>query len=447
MKTTPTRQLDPTVPRPPSEPRARKDSTSEGRQPHGRAAGRGFFVLALAAALPLTACGPDASDASSSRDVAAAFADGSGAEIAPVPGVAGAGHLDMVDPPSTERPLYHELGELPFGSVRSWSARMHNSGSAPLGIQTIQAACGCLRVTGIDVSDPATGEVTRLRSFDGEKVATIPAGADAEIFAQLLTAYSTPNERKLAQLRLTTDSLTTPYVTFELGFLPKRTFDFAPKEARMLNVPTSHGGSERIKVLTNRSGDPGRVLGIESVPEGITATLTEESFAGESVWFIDVDVAPLSPLRMIRGGIVLRTTDAEGNGDADRLSLPVLIHVVPDVVLEPKLVAFRGFASTAGAEFTGRLSALVPGARLGVLGTRVEAQHPEDFEVEVTPIEPDEEGRSIAWNVRVLLKPGRDPGYVNGRLVFELDEPVGGTEEGTPNDEVRVLLSGQVLEG
>lgn len=399
--------------------------------------------------LALTGCG-DSTPSGEADPGGARFNPNGATEIhldgaAPVAGTPGAGVLEVLNPELPERPLYKEFGDVAFGTVLYWTMEMRNVGTAPVNINTAQAACGCTRFMDFTVTDASGSAPARPTAFTAQAegaLATIPAGGTILMRMKLMSEFSTPNERKLAMMRLSTDSVIKPFLTFEVGFQPTRAFIFAPDRANLLNSPFSSGREKRIKILVDRAGDPERVLGVLSKPEGIEAELITETFAGEYVWYVNVSVPPLSALGTIRGDVILKTTDAEGNGDAGRLKLPVVALVVADVISTPNLAPLRAFDRSVGAEFTGRIVALVPGARLMVMGTRVESEHAEHFSIEATPIKAFQDGRAIEWSYTVKVGPGHPQGFVAGELIFELEEAFGGLPDDVPANELRVRLSG-----
>lgn len=362
-----------------------------------------------------------------------------------VPGMPGAGRLEVVNPDIPDRPLYKEFGNVPYGTDLEWTTLLKNEGTAPVVITSAQAACGCTRFMDYTVTDAEGNRSEYPTTFsidENRALATVPAGGTIQIRTKLMTKFSNPNQRKLALMRLFTDSVERPFLTFEVGFDPIRPFIFAPDRANLLNSPFSSGKSERIKILVDRGGDPGKVLGVVSAPEGIEAELITETFGGEYIWYVNVTVPPLSPLGAIRGEVILETTDADGNGDEGRLELPVVALVVPDVVATPKLAAFRAFDRTVGAEFTGRISALVPGARLKIESARFESPDADKFSVNFEPVKPFDDGRAIEWTYTAKIAPGHPEGFVGGDLVFELEEAFGGLPETVPQNELRITLSG-----
>ena len=78
---------------------------------------------------------------------------------------------------------------------------------------------------------------------------------------------------------------------------------------------------------------------------------------------------------------------------------------------------------------------------------RVESAAPVPLEIETEALQPDADGRAALWRVRITMPPGASPGFVSGDVVFVLDEPVGGVGPDGASTELRVRLSGQVVEG
>jgi hypothetical protein len=362
-----------------------------------------------------------------------------------VEGADSLGVLEVVQPENAERPLYKEFGDVAYGTNLFWNTTMKNTGTEPVIIRSAQAACGCTRFMDFRVTDAEGNGPDRPTPFAASKdrsLASIPPGGQIQMRMKLMTALSKVNQRKLAMMRLFTNSQLEPYMTFEVGFTPSRSFVFAPATANLTNSPVSSGKSKRVKILVDRAGDPERVLDVLSTPDGIEAELQTETFGGEYIWYVNVTVPPLTPLGPIRGDVILRTTDEEGNGNAGRLELPVVALVVPDVVASPNLISFRAFDRSVGAEFTGRLAALVPGARLKITGARFEGDHADKLSVEYTPVKAFDDGRALEWTYTVKMAPGHPAGYVAGTAIFELDESIGGLPADQPSNELRVTLSG-----
>lgn len=365
-------------------------------------------------------------------------------ETAPV--AVGGGQLEVIDPQNPLRPHFRDFGEVPFGIEERFVTTFRNVGDEPLRILSAQAACGCTRVVDALVTPPGGGDEVAPERIGDPALAVVPVGGTVELAIQLITTYSAPNKDKLALVRITTDSALEPYITLEIRFFPSRPFDLAPATAKLLNVPTSHGGEERVKLLVSYPGSPARIHDVVSAPEGLEAELVTETAAGEFVWYVDVRVPPLTPPTALRGDIVLRTTDASGAGEDGRLEIPVVVQVVPDVVLGVPVVAFGRVVRASGRTLETRLSALVPGARIKVLDARLEGEGATGIRLDVVPVEPDGDGRAKVWSVTAEVPAGHPTGGVTGEVVFDLDEPVGGVAEGAATT-LRYRLNGTVVEG
>lgn len=362
---------------------------------------------------------------------------------APAEGALGQGVLETVDPQDPERPLFHDFGELDYGTEVQWSCRMRNTGAEPLRVLSITPACGCTRVVSMTVMDEAGESLQRVQAFDAPELCSVPPGAALELRIDLLTKHSKPNQHKLALVRLRTDSEVSPFQTFELHFLPTKPFIVAPDSLVMQRVPVSHGAEAKCRVQVVKPGLPGQVHRIVSAPEGIEARLEARPFAGETVWTVFATVPPLSPMGVLRGDIVLAVSDEHGQGDDRRVTIPVLAYVGPDAFLDPGMFTFGAVPQGEERLLRAELIGLVPGAKLRVTDARVENPGAEALTVSCAAVDPDAEGRSQRWTVDLRLGGDHPAGYVQGEVVLTLDEPLGGGQ-GDLGDELRARISGLV---
>ena len=166
------------------------------------------LLKALLAVLPvaLVACGPDQPQG--------APANAASEEL---PAAAGRGLLETIDPQDPARPRFHDFGELIFGDQLTWPVRFRNSGEGPLKILSAQAACGCTRLAGMTIRPAGGGPPRVIKSFRGDVIATVPAGAELEVSIEVITSFTAPNQRKLALFRMTTDSDLEPYDRLAFG--------------------------------------------------------------------------------------------------------------------------------------------------------------------------------------------------------------------------------------
>lgn len=354
--------------------------------------------------------------------------------------------LERVDPQDPERPYFHDFGTLDYGEEVRWKAVLRNTGSTPVRILGASPMCGCTRLNSFSIGAADGEEIETARDFARKpEIAVVPPGGTVTASIDILSKHTKPNISKLALVRLTTDSELTPYLTFELHLFPAQPFIVSPPSFEMPRVPTSHGGGKKVKIMVVAPDAPGIVHRIIEAPEGIEARLETTQFAGETIWYVHVAVAPLTPMGALRGEIVLAVSDADGNGEAGRLKIPVEIRIGPDNFLDPGMFAFGAMPKGVGKTISAQLNGLVPGATIGVKEARIEGKHSGSISVEQTVIRPNEEGRSKTWQFHVTVADSHPTGYLAAELVLVLDEPFGGGV-GEASNELRARISGIIQE-
>lgn len=354
--------------------------------------------------------------------------------------------LERVDPQDPERPYFHDFGTLDFGEEVYWKATLRNTGSSPIRILGASPMCGCTRLNSFSIASADGEEIETAREFGRKpEIAVVPPGGTITASIDILSQHTKPNRSKLALVRLTTDSELTTYLTFELHFFPAQPFITSPPSFEMPRVPTSHGAGKKVKIMVVAPDAPGIVHRILEAPAGIEARLETTRFAGETIWYVHVEVAPLTPMGAIRGDILLAVSDSDGNGDAGRLEIPVEIRIGPDNFLDPGMVTFGAMAKGSEKTVSARLNGLVPGSKIGIKEARIEGQNSEFLSVQQTVIRPDEEGRSQTWQFDVTISKSHPLGYLGAELVLVLDEPFGGGV-GVESNELRAAISGIIRE-
>ncbi len=360
-----------------------------------------------------------------------------------------AGVLEVVSPQDPERPFFHDFGEMDFGAEVQWAVTLRNTGSEPLEIQRAQPACGCTRLVSFEVADPDAESSVSFSNFKARPICSVPAGGSVEMRVDILSKHSKPNLSKLALVRLSTNSSIDPFHTFELRFLGLKPFIVAPDNLTLHRVPVSHGAAVSCRVQVVKPGLPGLVHRIISAPEGIDARLDAKPFAGETVWTVTASVPPLSPMGTIRGDIVLAVSDEEGLGEAGRVTIPVAVRVGPDAFLDPGMFTFGAVKPGETRLRQAQLIGLVPGAKLELLGARLENASADAFRISYRAAGPDEggqrddSGRSNRWIIDVQLTADHPEGYLTGEVVLTLSEPIGGGD-GEMGTELRARISGLV---
>lgn len=410
---------------------------------------RRLLATALAATAALTlglvGCGGDpAPDPEPEAETVAA---------APAPGTSNtntsAGVLEVMNPQDPERPFFHDFGEMDFGTEVQWSVTLRNTGGEPLEIQRAQPACGCTRLVSFEVAGPDGESVESYSNFKTRPICSVPVGGSVKMRLDILSKHSKPNVSKLALVRISTNSRIDPFHTFELRFLGLKPFIVAPDNLTMHRIPVSHGGETKCRVQVVKPGLPGVVHRIVSAPDGIEARLEAQPFAGETVWTVFATIPPLSPMGTIRGDIVLAVSDENGEGEDGRVTIPVVARVGPDAFLDPGMFTYGAVKPGETRLRQAQLIGLVPGAKLRIIGARIENASADAFTVSYRAADTDEgglkdaDGRSNRWIIDVQLGADHPEGYLGGEVVLTLEEPIGGGS-GEMGTEVRARISGLV---
>ncbi|MBL8863509.1 MAG: hypothetical protein JNK02_16085 [Planctomycetes bacterium] len=317
------------------------------------------------------------------------------------------------------RPYFHDFGDRLLGETIAHTWRLTNREGRAIVVQDLLPDCGCTQPRAAVVL-PDGARIEGPFETRGMGLG-VPPGATLEVRIGLdTTRVERPNQHKLAQVRLRCDSDVTPYITFELHVLVKRTFRAVPAEAVLADVPQSAGKSVRLDVTTELAGERARIRGIERVEGPFHAELSETAVGSESVWILVVRAEPGSHLGPHTGKVVLGTTRGDGAGPGQDFEVAVRAVVVEDCVLEPRVLSIR---REPGAVARATLVALVPGARVLVRRARLEGGAAEALRVDCQAEEPDEHGRSGRWNVRIEAVGELPREAFSGRLILELDEP------------------------
>jgi hypothetical protein len=297
-----------------------------------------------------------------------------------------------------------------------------NQDPTPVEVLDVRTPCGCMSVRQLRARLPS-GEVVQGDQYTRQQpLLVVPPGAVLEVELLLTTDRVQPNMDKLAVFRLMTSSPASANVTFEAHLMALDSFAATPHELAFGDVPQGFGGRTKVRILAEPRGSAAKILGIAEQGQRVRAELEETFYGGEYVWHVIGDVPALEPIGAVRDTIVLRTTDAEGNGDAGRMTLQALASVVQDVRITPSLFAFGARKPDEGGELEGTVDALVPGARTKVIGHRFEGPSAEFCEASFEPLQPDDAGRSISTRIVVKLRPGHAPGAVAARLFLDLDD-------------------------
>ncbi len=318
-----------------------------------------------------------------------------------------------------DRPYFHDFGDRLWGERIEHTYRIENREGRPIVIHDLLPDCSC------------TQPRVAYRGTDGERVAgprrtqgldfAIPAGATAEVTVELdTTRIERPNQHKLAQVRIRSDSAHTPYLTLELHVLVKRSFRCVPAEIVLSDVPQAAGKTARGDITVETLQDRSRIRGIELVEGPFHAALEETPVAGETLWILTVTADPGLTLGAHTGKVVLGTTNPDGEGIGQHFDVPVRAQVVEEYVINPRILQIQRGPTP---RLEGELVALVPGARVRIDAARFEGLGAEHLAVEWQPVAPDDSGRAQRWKFVVTTTAPLPPELLYGKLLVDLDDP------------------------
>jgi hypothetical protein len=341
------------------------------------------------------------------------------------PAPAGAGKGLVILNPVGDRPTYFDLGRVPRGAKAEHVFRIRNDDPRPVTVKDLLASCGCA-VPRISYR-AADGALVPGNPDNRETVITLPPGAVADLAVSIDTErVEVMNIDKLAQVRVRSDSKTTPYVTLELHLVVERLMRAVPAAIELGQTPQSAGKSGRTDVAVDVPGCRARVIGVESVEGPFTATVDEAEVAGVATWIVVANARPGIPLGPVAGKVVLSVTGADGTGVGRPFSVTVTAQIAPDVVLRPPVLLFGSFERGKPAKIEAQLVALVPGERVlvrsaTVTGTPESAAR--EIAAEVTPIDPGEDGRAQSWMVVLRSSEKLRDSTFSGELTLQIDHP------------------------
>lgn len=338
----------------------------------------------------------------------------------PTPG----GALTVLNP-FGDRPTFFDLGRVPFGSKAEHVFRIRNDEGRTVTVHDLLPSCGCasarLTVAG------KSGATVSGNAANHEADVEIPAGATAELAVAVDTAQvQVMNKDKLAQVRMRSDSRSSPYLTFEVHLIPERAMRAVPAEIELGQTPRSVGKSGQTTVSTEEGTSRAQVLGIESVEGPFTATADATEMGGQRVWTVVASANPGLETGPVSGKVVLSVSGDDGTGKGPAFEIQVRAQIAEDVVLLPPVFLFGTFPRGKGASKEAELVALVPGERVMVTGTSVAAM-PEgvaaEIAAEATPVEPDAEGRSQKWMIVLRASKKLAEATFSGTVTIVLDHP------------------------
>ena len=323
---------------------------------------------------------------------------------------------------SGQRPWYHDFGEVPFGEIREHTFRLTNVSPDPVTLLDVQGMCSCSSVKRVLARLP-DGRVREGSPRAENGMLLVPPGAVAELTLRIDTGKAKPNQPKLEVMRLRTDSDLDPFITFELAVRPRQLFQATPTTLDLGDIPTSHGASGEVVLVTGERGTPARVLRVEEAGERVHALLEEQESLGETVWTLGLTLPEQQPLGVLRDRVLLATTDEYGEGDTGRFEVQVWGRVVEDLIVRPRQISLGAAASAESFQTQAELVALVPGERVLLREFEVTGTSKDWIRVEPTPVSPDPRGRTQLWELAIERIPGHPQGRVDATLRLHTDDP------------------------
>ena len=178
-------------------------------------------------------------------------------------------------------------------------------------------------------------------------------------------------------------------------------------------------------VLVGAGLDP-EVVHAEADPDRSTtildANLETIEVAGQPAWRLSVKLPALTNIGPIQDEIVLRTTDRDGVGEDERLTVPVHGQVVADIGVFPETLSFGMLSQGESGELEAQVLARVPGARVKIVGAEIDGPLAEHVELEYRPVRGDAVGRSKEWRIHMKAAGSIPVGRATGTLNIRLDD-------------------------
>lgn len=327
--------------------------------------------------------------------------------------------------PVGNRPTFYDFGKVLYGPPVEHVFKIRNDDPSPVTIRDILPSCSCTlpRISYV----AKDGSVVEGDPTSRERVLVLPGGAVADLALRIdTTRIERMNLDKLAQVRMRTDSASTPYMTFELHVVVARAMLSVPAAVDLGQVPQSVGKSGRSDVMPDDVKAKYRILGVESVDGPFAATVDETVVAEVPTWIVVVSTKPNLELGPVSGAVHLSVSGEDGTGTGPSFKLPVSGQIAPDVVARPPVLGFGAIERGKAAEVGCEIVALVPGELVRVTGTKVVAT-PESVAsaivADAEPVAPGDGGSASTWRIRLRASEALAEPQFSGTIVLELDHP------------------------
>lgn len=331
--------------------------------------------------------------------------------------------VEVLNPSDPTRPLYHTFGTVEHGEIYVRTVRLRNLESVPVTVLEAMAACSCGKVKRITTTD-RDGNLVQGNMGQRGNILEIPPGAEFQIDIVVDTNKVKANQPKLAILRIKTDSKVQPFLTFEINFLPESLFELAAPRIALGMVPLGGGTGETLQIFSRASLNQARLLEVVETSPGLEAHL--ELISGyDNNWNLTVTAIGQTHKGLLRGQVVLSTTDRDGQGDAGRLRIPVEGQVVDPIVVLPDIVSFGRVSPGEERTVQAVVKGLAPGHRIRVNEATLTGPSADHLSVRLDPIAPNEFDQAVQVEAFLTLDATAPEGPIAAQIRFHLaDEAI-----------------------
>jgi len=317
---------------------------------------------------------------------------------------------------------FHDFGRVPDGDTVTRVFQMRNEDPRDVAIKSVVPSCGCtvasLRAVRAD-GTVVPGESIRSKA---ETLLTIGPGELFELEVRITTRdMVSKNMDKLLNVRVSTDSPGSYFLTFEMHILVEQPFSVVPAALALGSIPENGGGAGKVDIVPTAHLHH-VVKELLPPPPGVQAELVQEARSGYLVWVLSVALEP--PLARGPYNEVLRlTTDDESGNPGRDLEIPLTAMVIGDFDTNPERIVFaatRDGQHRSSTEFR----ALLAGHRPRIVAAEVDQAHRGWLSASFEPVSPDDEGSSPRWLLTLETRPPLpDQDMLAGTLHLTLDDP------------------------
>lgn len=330
--------------------------------------------------------------------------------------------LKIVNPQNRDRDYDWDLGRVPYGEVAECTVKLQNQSTRPIKILQVTAGCSCT-VPSISYT-AANGEVVKGHMFEPDgPVLELPPKAIADLHlrvdTRIVPARNTP-KRVIVVIR--TDSPATPFPQLEVHLVVELPWQVVPAVVQLGEVPVNVGAAGSADVVCiSQHGE--QILGILTAPKEFDCELSQLPNAPGVGWKLSFRWQPPVRLGTVNATVVLLTSGPGGQGEGRPLDVQIAGIGVPDLGTTPTSLVFGGPSGENADVAAVEVFTRVPGQRLLVREARIEGDEKASLSAVVTPLEPDELGRSVRWRVELHCDRSLGAKAFGGALVLVLDDP------------------------